>query len=86
MASSLRRRCLNESNVFYYICGDYTLEHNRKTINNFVKRAYLVYFKVMLGNQDKPWAPHIVCKPCVEHLRQWTSKSRKSLEFAIPMV
>jgi len=27
-----------------------------------------------------------VCKPCVEHLRQWTNKSRKSLRFAIPMV
>jgi len=40
----------------------------------------------MLGDQDKPWAPHIVCKPCVEHLRQWTNKSRKSLRFAIPMV
>ena len=40
----------------------------------------------MLGDQDEPWAPHIVCKPCVEHLRQWTNKSRKSLGFAIPMV
>jgi len=40
----------------------------------------------MLGDQEKPWAPHIVCKPCAEHLRQWTNKSRKSLRFAIPMV
>ena len=50
------------------------------------RRLFLAYFKVMLGNQDKPWAPHIVCKPCVEHLRQWTNKSRKSLGFAIPMM
>jgi len=62
------------------------LQHNRKTISDFVKRAYLAYFKVMLGDQDKTWAPHIVCKPCVEHLLQWTKKSRKSLRFAIPMV
>ena len=80
MATLLIRRCLNEPNVFYYICGDYTLEHNRKTINNFVNRAYLVYFKVTLGDQGKPWAPHIVCKPFVEYLRQWTSKSRKSID------
>jgi len=57
-----------------------------KTISVFVKRAHLAYFKVMLGDQDKPWTPHIVCKPCVGHLRQWTNKSRKSLRFAIPMV
>jgi len=86
MATSSRRRCLNEPNVFCYISGEYTLQHNSKTISSFVKRAYLAYFKVMLGDQDKPWAPHIMCKPCVEHLRQWTKKSRKSLRFAIPMV
>jgi len=86
MATSSRRRCLNESNVFCCICGEYTLHHNKKTISGFLKRAYLAYFKVMLGDQDKPWAPHIVCKPCVEHLWQWTNKSRKSLRFAIPIV
>ena len=74
------------STTVYCICGDYKLEHNRKTISNFIKRAYLVYFKVMLGDQDKPWAPQIVCKPSVEHLQQWTNKSRKSLGYAIPMV
>ena len=40
----------------------------------------------MLSDQDKPSAPHIVCKPCVKHLRQWTNKGRKSLGFVIPMV
>jgi len=75
MATSSRRRCLNETNVFCYICGEYTSQHSRKTISDFVKRAYLAYFKVMLVDQDKPCASHIVCKPCVEHLRQWTNKS-----------
>ena len=86
MTISSRRHCLNELNVFCCICGKYSLGHNRKTISDFVKHAYLAYFKVMLGDQDKPWAPHIVCKPCVEHLRQWAKKSRKSLGFAIAMV
>ena len=57
MATSSRRRCLNEPNVFCYICGEYTLQHNRKTISDFLKRAYLAYFKVMLVDQEKPWAP-----------------------------
>ena len=62
------------------------LQSNRKGISEFVKCAYLAYFKVMLGDQDKAWAPHIVCKQCVEHSRQWTKKDRKSLCFGIPMV
>jgi len=73
-ASSLRRRCLNNPNLFCYISGDYTLQSNRRGISEFVKCAYLAYYKAMLGDQDKAWAPHIVCKQCVEHLRQWTKR------------
>ena len=74
MATSSRRSCANDPNVFCYICGEYTLEHNRKLITDFVKQAHLAYFKVKLGDQDNSWAPHIVCKTCIEHLRQWTKK------------
>ena len=77
---------LSNPNLFYYICREHTLQSNRKGISAFVKCAYLAYFKVLLGDQDKAWAPHIVCKQCVEHLQQWTKKDRKSLRFAIPMV
>ena len=84
--SSPTRRCLNNLNVFCYIFGEYTLQSNRKGISEFVKCAYIAYFKLMLGDQDKAWAPHIVCKQCVEHLRQWRKKVRKSLRFGIPMV
>ena len=48
---------------FCYICGEYTLEHNRKLITDFVKQAYLAYFKVKLGDQDKSWAPILFAKP-----------------------
>ena len=81
--SSSRRSCLTDPNVFCYICGEYTLQSNRKGSSEFVKQAYLAYFKVRLGDQDKAWAPHIVCKQCVEHLRQWTKKleSHSALAF-----
>lgn len=39
-----------------------------------------------LGDQEKKWAPHIVCHTCVEHLWKWTQGKIKSLPFAIPMV
>ena len=38
-----------------------------------------------LGDQDKHWAPHIVCRPCVETLRAWTH-GKKKMRFGIPMV
>ena len=73
-------------NLFCYICGEYTLQSNRRGISEFVKCAYLAYFKVLLGDQDKAWASNILCKKCVEHIRQWTKKEIKSLHFGIPMV
>ena len=58
--SSPRRPCLNHPNVFCYICGEYTLQSNRKGVNEFVKCTYLAHFKVMLSDQNKAWAPYIL--------------------------
>ncbi|KAF2354924.1 hypothetical protein FHG87_014319 [Trinorchestia longiramus] len=60
-----RRSCRNNPDVFCYICGEYTLSVDRKKITGFVKRAYQAYFEVKLGDQDKSWAPHTVCKTLV---------------------
>ena len=84
--SSSNRRCLNDANVFCYICGEVTLTHNRRMINDHLKKLYLAYFGVHLGDQDKSWAPHIACHTCREHLRQWSQGTRKGLSFGIPMV
>ncbi|QQP48679.1 Uncharacterized protein FKW44_009061 [Caligus rogercresseyi] len=75
--ASARRSCRNNPDVFCYICGEYTLSGDRKNITGFVKRAYMAYFKVKLGDQDKSWAPHTVCKTC---------GAKTSLKFGIPMV
>ncbi|GFV28546.1 uncharacterized protein TNCV_3984971 [Trichonephila clavipes] len=37
----------------------------------FKKKVYFAYFGIKLGDQDKSWAPHVVCSVCVEELRQW---------------
>ncbi|GBO30588.1 hypothetical protein AVEN_41199-1 [Araneus ventricosus] len=75
--------CVNHPDLFCYICVEYTLKENRKTVRDFVKRAYLGYFGVRLGNQEETWAQHQVCKTCTEHLRQWTTGKRKSLKFGV---
>ena len=43
----------------------------RRNILLFVKHAYKAYFQVPLRDQDKKWAPHIVCHNCEEMLRDW---------------
>ena len=85
MASS-RRSCRNKPDVFYYICGKYTLVQNRKPITSSIKRSYHAYFQMALGDQDKDWAPHIVCKKCTEYLRVWSKGQKTALKFGIPMV
>eukprot|EP00795_Rhopilema_esculentum_P009944 gene9944-18557_t len=84
--ASVRRACRNKPGGFCYICGEYTLAPNRNSVTNFIKRAYYAYFGMKFGDQDKAWAPHMVCKSCTEHLRQWTKGTRSSLSFGIPMV
>ena len=84
--SSSRRSCCNDPDKFCYICGQYTFKKQRKTITDFVRKVYLAYFKVKLGDQDKLWPPHIVCKACVEKLRKWTNGTLASLRFGVPMV
>ena len=81
-----RRNCNHHPDIFCYICGCFALPKQRANITNFVKKAYLAYFGIKLGDQDKSWAPHSVCRTCVENLRQWTKGKRKCLSFGIPMV
>lgn len=33
------------------------VKEKRKTVSAFVKKAYLAYFGIKLGNQDKTWVP-----------------------------
>lgn len=72
--------------TFCYVCGEYILKDQRKSITNTVSRLYFAYFGIEIRQQDKAWVPHRVCKVCVEHLRQWEKGTRKSLKFGVPMI
>ena len=50
---SSQRSCRIDPDMFYYIYRQYTFKDQRKGITNFVRKAYLAYFKVKLGDQDK---------------------------------
>ena len=84
--SSKRRHCHNDPDIFCYICGEYMPKGYRFYVRDFTRRAYHAYFGLKLGNQDKAWAPHKVCKHCTETLRLWTQGKVKSMKFGVPMV
>ncbi|GFV27724.1 uncharacterized protein TNCV_4169461 [Trichonephila clavipes] len=81
------RGCVNSPNCFCYICGSYTVKKQQRNISNFVQKVYFAYFGIKLGDQDKSWAPHVVCSVCIEELRQWFKvqgfnlKNRKDISY-----
>lgn len=83
---SSRRKCNNDTDSFCYICGSYTFQKQKRTITDLVKKEYFAYFGMHLGDQDKPWAPHIVCHTCCCNLHHWVVGKKKCMPFGIPMV
>ena len=81
-----RRQYRNNPDVFCYICGEYMMAKCRFNVRDFTKRAYEAYFGIRLGDQDKSWAPHKVCKHCTEMLRFWTQGKVNSMRFGVPVV
>lgn len=80
-----RRVCVNDPDHFCYICGQFTTKSQRRSISSLLMSAYHAYFAMKLGDQDKKWAPHVVCVSCNLHLTQWL-KGKDKMPFAIPMV
>ena len=62
--STKRRQCRHNPDVFCYHCGEYMMIKHRLNVRGFTKRAYEAYFGMKLGDQDKSWVPHKVCKHC----------------------
>ena len=83
---STRKSCRSRPDIFWYICGEYTLVPNRNLVTTFIKQTYHAYFGMKLVDQDKAWAPHMVCKPSTEYLHQWSKGKKTSPKFGIPMV
>lgn len=91
--ASGRRDCRNKPDVCFYICGEFTLvvnvqKHGHQLYKVFTleKCAFHSYFGMKLGDPAKVWAPCMVRKTCMEHLRQWTKRVRSSSKFGISMV
>jgi len=77
---------VNSADLFCYVCGEVTLTSKRRSITPLIKKAYHLYFGCKLGDQDKKWAPHIVCKSCAIRLGGWINCKGMTVPFAVPMV
>ena len=78
------RGCVNFSESFCYICGEFVVKKQQRNITNLVEKVYFAYFGEKLGDQDKSWTPHGVCLGCVEGLRMWSKGKVKSFRFGVP--
>ncbi|KAI6652496.1 hypothetical protein LOD99_7510 [Oopsacas minuta] len=58
----------------------------RFNIRDVTKIAFEAYFGIKLGDQDKSWSPHKVCKYCTETLHLWSQGKAKSMKFGVPML
>ena len=84
--STKRRQCRNNPDVLWFICNEYMMAKYQFNVEDFTKRAYEVDFGMKLGNQDKPWAHHKVCKHCTETLHFWTQGKVNLIRFGVSMV
>ncbi|XP_077117201.1 uncharacterized protein LOC143773722 [Ranitomeya variabilis] len=80
------RKCANIVNNFCYVCGYVTFANQRRPITPLVKTAYHHYFGVKVGDQEKPWAPHICCNSCSVNLVAWLKNKGRSMRFGVPMI
>ena len=80
------RKCVNAADNFCYICGKITFASQKRIITALVRKAYHLYFGCKIGDQDRSWAPHICCNTCATNLWQWSSRKRKYMPLAVPMV
>lgn len=78
------RKCANIN--FCYVCGNVTSATQRRPITPLVKTAYHHYFGVTVGDQEKPWVPHICCNSCSVNLVAWLKNKGRSMRFGVPMI
>ena len=77
---------LNHPDRFCFVCGKFTSKKQQRNITHDVKKMYAAYFGCPLGDQDKTWAPHKICKICCLGLNNWLNKRSPSMPFSVPMI
>ena len=83
------RECKISLNCFCYVYGFYI--NGKHTTYKIVKgtkywTGYRLYFWMDIGNQNKPWAPHVICGSFRFNLEGWLRGSGKVMSFEVSRV
>jgi len=78
--------CVNSADILCYVFGEVMLASQRHSIMPLMKKVYHLFFGCKLGDQDKKWVPHIVCKPCAIFLGGWINRKGMAMPSGVPMV
>ena len=83
------RSCHLSPDSFCFVCGYYISP--KLTKHPIVQGSkcvipYEAYFGMPMGDQDKPWEPHVCCGSCRSTLEGWLRGNRKCMPFEIPRI
>jgi len=79
------QKCINHPDTFCCICGSFTVKAQWHTITSDLQKLYQLYFGCPL-DQNKDWAPHVICTSCSNWLCDWMNKRKTAVPLAIPMI
>ena len=83
------RECKNSPNCFCYVYGFcISGKHITYKIVKGTKHwtAYILYFWMYIGNQNKPWSPHVICGSSKSNLEEWLRGSGNVMSLAVSRV
>jgi len=86
---SSKRKCRLSPDSFCYIRGYYIgTKQQKHKISPGTKlvSAYISYFGMPVGDQDKTWARHVCCGSCRSTLEGWLRGKIKCMPFVIPRI
>jgi hypothetical protein len=75
----MSRSCVNIADLFCHVCEEVTLAAQWCSITPLIKKAYHLYSGCKLGDQDKKWAPHVVCNSCAIRLAGWINRKKVAM-------
>jgi hypothetical protein len=84
-------KCKVSPDQFCYVCGCKQKRGMRKisSVGSNIAEAYQSYFGFPITDQDKNWAPHVICNDCRRRLDNWQEskfKNRAKMPFAVPRI
>ena len=77
------RGCRNSPDSFCYVCGFYVgpkyVSHKIvKGAKFWIAYMYRLYFGMSMGDEEKPWVPHVICEKMLVKFRCMAERCKES--------